>query len=119
MEFPEPLAQGRVDADRILPMRTADHKVIKIPHQIAFPTKLGLDGLREPQVEDIMEVDVTQEHTNRTALRGSLRARMHLSRFENADFPPPANEAQQPGVAHTVLHKAHHPLVVETPEEVL
>ena len=52
-------------------------------------------------------------------LRRSFRARVHLSVFQHSDFQPTADEVEDAWVPHAVLHKSPHPLVVQTPEEVL
>src|SRR5690349_6070838 len=66
-----------------------------------------------------MKVEIAQKHTDRSALRGSLFARMDRSVFQDARFQPAPDQADQARIADAVLHEAEHPFVTETPEEIL
>src|ERR1700722_19737866 len=66
-----------------------------------------------------MKVHVAQQHTNRSTLRGSLLARMNRSIFQDARFQPTPDQADQARIAYSMFDKPEHPIMIETPEEVL
>src|SRR6202022_3667232 len=56
-----------------------------------------LHNALEPKVEHVMEVEVAQKHTDRSALRGSLFARMDRSVFQDARFQPAPDQTDRRG----------------------
>ena len=66
-----------------------------------------------------MKVEIAQKHTDRSALRGSLFARMDRSVFQDARLQPAPNQADQARITDSMLDKPEDPVMTETPEEVL
>src|SRR6267142_829602 len=52
----------------------ADHKVVDVAHQSGFAPQPALHHALEPEVEHIMEIEVAQQHADRSALRCSFFA---------------------------------------------
>ena len=66
-----------------------------------------------------MKVEIAQKHTDRSALRGSLFARMDRSVFQDARFQPAPDQTDQARITDSMLDEPENPVVTETPEEVL
>src|SRR5215469_2373381 len=66
-----------------------------------------------------MEVQVAQQHADRSPLWSSLLARTDCSVFQDARFQPAPDQIDQARIADSMFHKPEHPFMVEAPEEVL
>ena len=66
-----------------------------------------------------MKVHVAQQYADRSALRSSFFARMDLSIFQNARFQPAPDQTDQARITDSMRDKSEHPIMIETPEEVL
>ena len=66
-----------------------------------------------------MEVQVAQQHADRSTLRSSLVARMHGSVFQDARLQPAPDQSDQAWITDSMFDKSEHPIVIEAPEEVL
>src|ERR1700676_2653197 len=96
-----------------------DHKVIDVAHQSGFAPQPTLDHPLEPKVENVMKVQVAQQHTDRSSLWGSLFARMDFAIFQNARLQPTPDQIDQARISDSMFNKPKHPFVIETPEEIL
>src|SRR4029453_8513702 len=66
-----------------------------------------------------MEKKFSQKHADRSALRFSFFARMHLSIFQHARFQPAPDQTDQAGSTDSMRDEAEDPFMTETPKEVL
>jgi hypothetical protein len=63
-EFIESLAQNRLNSFSVFPKLEADYKVIDIPHQISLASQSRFDLPFEPEVQNLMQIQITQQHTD-------------------------------------------------------
>src|SRR6516165_6127452 len=115
-ELFQPKAQRVLNADSIL---ETDHKVVDIAHQPGFAPQPAPHHPFEPEVEHMMQIKVAQKYADRSPLRCSLLARMDLSIFQNARFQPAPDQTDQAWITDSMRDKSEHPIMIETPEEVL
>src|ERR1700730_5283067 len=106
-------------ADGVRAILEADHKVVDIAYQSGFAPQPPLHNALEPEVQHVMKVEIAQKHADRSALRGSLFARMDRSVFQNARFQPAPDQTDQARITDAMLDKPENPVGTETPEEVL
>ena len=66
-----------------------------------------------------MEIEVAQQHADRSALRCSFFARMHLSIFQHARFQPTSDQTDQARITDSMRDETEDPIMTETPKEVL
>src|SRR5271157_5618331 len=66
-----------------------------------------------------MQIYVAQHDADRTSLRCSLLVRMNLAILQDACLQPAPDQTDHARIADAVLHEPEHPLVTETPEEIL
>jgi hypothetical protein len=116
-ELPQPKLRGRLYAKGIRSILETDHEVIDIAHQSGFAPQPALHHAFEPEVEYVVEVEIAQEHANRSTLWGSLFARMNLSIFQDARFQPTPDQTDQARIADSMLDKSDDPIVVEAPKK--
>ena len=83
--------QGDFDSDMLVLSRGAGHFDVDPP---------DLSG------EHIVRVQVAQQDADRPSLWGSLLAGMPFSVFKNARLQPSSNQADDPQISDSVLHKA-------------
>src|SRR5215475_6054646 len=73
VESRQSLPQVSVETLRVPPVLEGHHKVIGKPNQVRLPSHRPPHSLLEPEVEHIVQIDVGEDGTERTALR---RARL-------------------------------------------
>ncbi len=66
-----------------------------------------------------MQIDVAQQHADRSTLRSSLLVRINPSIFHDTRFQPAPDQADQARITYSMFNKTEHPVMVEAPEEVL
>jgi hypothetical protein len=86
---------------------------------MGFAPQPALDHALEPEVEHIMEVQVAQQHADRSTLRSSFVVRVDCSVFQDARLQPTPDQIDQTRITDSLLDKPEYPIVIETPEEVL
>src|SRR5262245_22485166 len=67
----------------------------------------------------MMQIQVAQQHADRSPLRSSLIAWVDCSIFQNACFQPAPDQIDHARITDSVFDKLEHPFVIEAPEEVL
>src|SRR5215510_8074414 len=67
----------------------------------------------------MMEIQVAQQHADRSTLRCSLFARMDCPIFQDARLQPTPDQIDQAWITDSVFDKPEHPIVIEAPKEVL
>ena len=79
-----------------------DHEIIGVPHDdcVAFGCS-GAPLLVEPQVEDIVQIDVRQNRRNNRTLRSAPKVIPPFAPFHDASIEPLDNQADNPPVADT------------------
>src|SRR5512136_1149828 len=87
----------------------ADHD--DVAAGLPFPPSL------DPEVEYVVEVEIGQQRTDRSALDGPHFAYDSLSILQHAGSQPFLDEAHDAPVPYTVLDEPHQPFVAERVEE--
>ena len=100
------LAQHVLKTKRIVPILETHHKVVDVPHQIGFTFQVWPDHPVKPQVEHIVQVQIAQQNADRPTLWGSLIVGMQFSVFEHPRLQPSSNQADDPRISDSMLHKA-------------
>ena len=72
-------------------MLTADHQIIRVPTNDDLPGCLASPPLVHPEVDDIMEEDVSQERANAGSLRRPNLHRFPSAALQNASLEPSLN----------------------------
>jgi hypothetical protein len=67
----------------------------------------------------MVEVQVAQQHADRSTLRSSRIAGVYCSIFQNARFQPAPDQIDRARITDSVLDKPEYPFVIEAPKEVL
>src|SRR5262249_506919 len=66
-----------------------------------------------------MEVQVAQQHADRSPLRSSLIVRMDCGIFQDARFQPAPDYIDQAWITDSMFYKPERPIMIEAPKEVL
>src|SRR5713101_4759288 len=109
IESREPLPQVPVEALRVPLILEARHEIIGKPNQRCLAPKPPPHLLLEPQVEDKVQIHVSQEWAERTTLRGPLLRADDDAALHDAGPEPFANQAQDDPVCNAVRHHSHQP----------
>src|SRR5215831_14795846 len=83
------------------------------------PGQPASDHALEPEVEHMVEIQVAQQHADRSPLRSSLIAWVDCSIFQNARFQPAPDQIDHARITDSVFDKPEHPFMIKAPEEVL
>ena len=84
----------------------ANDEVIGVTNDDSVPRSLsGAPLLLEPEVEDIVQVNVGEDGRNHRALRGPLQVVLPLVVFHDAGVQPLGNQPEYPCVPDSVLEK--------------
>src|SRR5687767_11387565 len=68
-KFAQPLAQDPLHPLGVFSVLEAHYKVIDIPYQVRLASKARFDDPLEPQVQNLMQIQITEQHADRAALR--------------------------------------------------
>jgi hypothetical protein len=93
------------------------HKVVGVPEQIRFAPTLSSNPALEPDIQDIMEVDIGQERGNNRSLRRTLLARLRQPVFHDAGLEHADDQAKDSPVLYPLLEKLQQPFVIHVIEE--
>ena len=115
----QPTTQSVLYAQSVRPILETDHEVVDVAHQSGFAPQPDLHHALEPEVENIMKIQVAQQHTDRAALWCSHLARMDCSIFQDARLQPTPDQIDQAQITDSMCDEPEHPIVIEAPEEVL
>jgi hypothetical protein len=110
----EPLAQFRQKPLCFMAMLEARDEVIGETHKDPFPARLLLSPSLNPEVENIMEIDVRQQRAHTTALNRSYLALHSPALFQHACLKPFLDQAHDAPVGYAVLDKLHQPSLIES-----
>src|SRR5215472_15558295 len=103
----EPLAQFRQKLLCFLTVLESGNEVIGKTHKDDVPVRLLLSPSLDPEVENIVEIDVRQQRANTTALNSPAL-------FQHACLKPFLDQAHDAPVSYAVLDKLHQPSVIES-----
>src|SRR5262245_53801607 len=112
----EPLkahAQLAVEGFRIPLVLEARHKVIREPRQVRLPLTQRPELLLEPEVQDKVQVDISQDGADRTPLGRPFRRAHDDPTLHHASPQPFAYQAQDDGIGNAVGHHLSQPLMVD------
>ncbi len=70
-EPPQSMTQSSVEAKGVRAILEAHHKVVDVSHQAGFAPQSRLDHPLEPQIEHMMQIQITQQDADRPALWSS------------------------------------------------
>src|ERR1700740_959892 len=115
-KLPQSLAQYLLDSKGIRAILETQHKVVDVSHQIGLAPQPGLDHTLKPQIEHVVQIQITQQNADSTTLWGSFFARMEFFVFQNVGFQPASDQADQTRVSYSVLDKAEHAFMTQAPE---
>ena len=98
--------------------------VLKAHHEVISPTDnyyvafgFCLSPVLHPEVEHIVQIDVSQQRRGTAALRRSFFTARPLALFQHARVQPFTNEPQDALVSYSMLDELNQPFVVQTIEE--
>jgi len=97
----------------LMPMLEADDGVVRIAHDDHPAGDASLPPPVDPQIVDVVEVDVRQQRADDSALRRPLLRFDQLAFFENPCCQPLADQSYDPAIADTVLDKTDQPLLAD------
>jgi hypothetical protein len=113
-ELGESLAQFRQKPFCILTMLKSRNKVIRKADEDALPARLLPSPLLDPEVENIVEVDVRQQRADTPALNRSYLTVYSFALFQHARPEPFLDQAHDAPVGNAVLDKLHQPFLIES-----
>ena len=110
MQFERELAHPLPEVvEKLLRIRLAlatNDEIIAVAHDDGVPRGLsGAPFLLEPEVEDIVQVNIGEDGRNHRALRSPLQVVLPLGAFHDAGVQPLGNQPQYPFVPDSVLEK--------------
>ena len=105
-EFLQASAQNVLESNSILSILETHHKVIDVAHQIRLSPQSGFDGVLEPKVKRVVQIQVAQQNADRAALWRSLLVRMKLILFQYSRFEPSSYQADHSRIPDSMFHKA-------------
>ena len=94
----------------------SDHEIIGVTHDDGVTDRSGAPFLLEPQVEDVVQVDVRQNRRDNRALRGAPQVIPPFALFHDAGIEPLDNQPNDPPVADSVFQEPDEPVPVNTVE---
>src|SRR5262249_52135882 len=110
----KPLAQFRQKPLCFMAMLEARDKVIGETHKDYFPTRLLLSPSLNPEVENIMDIDVRQQRADTTALNRPYLTLHSPALFQHACLKPFLDQAHDAPVGYAVLDKLYQPSLIES-----
>ena len=113
-ELGESLAQFRQKPFCILTMLKSRNKVIRKADEDALPAGLLPSPLLDPEVENIVEVDVRQQRADTPALNRSYLTVYSFALFQHARPEPFLDQAHDAPVGYAVLDELHQPFLIES-----
>jgi hypothetical protein len=116
-ESREPFAQRPEEALGLLTMLEAHDKVISEPHHDDRAARVPLPPSLDPEVEDIVEIDIGQQRADAPALHRTDLTASSLAVLQHAGAQPFLDETHDASVGHTVLDEADEPVVVQRIEK--
>ena len=117
-ELAHPLPEVVEKLFRIRLALAANDEVIGVTYDDSVPRSLsGAPLLLEPEVEDIVQVNVGEDGRNHRALRGPLQVVLPLVVFHDAGVQPLGNQPEYPFVPDSVLEKPQQVVSREPVEE--
>src|SRR4029077_21248110 len=114
---PEPresFAQFRTKLLCFISMLEPRHEVIGKADEDYLPARLLLSPSLDPEVENIVEIDIRQQRADTPTLNCSYLAVYSLALFQHAGFEPFLDQAHDAPVGYAVLDKLHEPFLIES-----
>src|SRR5438128_3714919 len=113
----QPLAQGRQKPLGIGPVLNAGDEVVGISHDDDVPLGVTVSPLPRPEIEGVMQVDVSKQRRDHRTLRRPHRCRRYLPLLHHPDLQPFADQPHHAPVTDPVLDKADQPIMAYRVEE--
>src|SRR5215510_10962783 len=115
--FLESLKDDPVHSLSVAPQLEAHDKIIGISNQKGFASQDRLDHFLPPQVQHLMQVDVTEQWTDHSSLRCALVGIVHLSFLHNPSIKPFAYQPEDDSILYPVLKNFPQAPVVQCVEK--
>src|SRR5262249_36000501 len=116
-DLPQPLPKLCKEAIGIGSILETQHKIIGVSN--------NHDGARchflapgfDPQIEDVMQIDIREQRRCHCALRSTYLGFRPLAIFRHSRLQPFLDQAKNAAIGHPVLDKLHRPFVAHVVEE--
>jgi len=119
-ELRQAWSQGVVESLRLNFILEGADEVVGVADQAGFAATLGPDDFVKPEIERIVQVDVSQDRRDDAPLRGTRRGVQHLAvRVQHACFQPLGDQMQQGLVVYAFRQHLEQPVVIQVIEEPL
>src|SRR5829696_1957801 len=116
-ELGEALCQFMMKLLSVLLVLKAHHEVISPAHHYHRAFGLCLTPVLHPEVEHVVQIEVSQQRRGTAALWRSFFAAPPLSFFQHARVQPFADESHHAPVSYAVLDELYQPFMVQLIEE--
>jgi hypothetical protein len=104
-ELRKPAAKVRPEPLRVITVLEAHHGVVGETHDHDISVRVPTPPLMNPQVEDVMRVDVAEQRRSRSPLRNALLERRPRPLLDDPRAEPFLDQAQNPLVRDPVLNE--------------
>src|SRR5450759_2247112 len=116
-ELSQPIPKVIQKSLRFRPALKASDQIVSIPDDNYVALGHFLSPRFDPQVKDIVQIDIRQQRRNHRALRSTYRHLRPLALLRNTRPQPFANQANDSGIAHAVLDEFHGPFLAHLVKE--
>src|SRR5450759_2182058 len=116
-ELRQPIPKVIQKSLRLRPALEAGDQIVSIPDDNYIALCHFLSPRFDPQVKDIVQIDIRQQRRNHRALRSTYPHLRPLALLRNTRRQPFANQADDTGIAHAVLDKFHDPFLAHLVKE--
>src|SRR5258706_2808457 len=117
-ELRQPLAKLGQEPPRILLIFEPDDEVVRKPHRNDLPVRVLTPPPVDPQVVDIVQVNVRQERGHRCPLWRTFLTRCPLPVLDDPRSQPLPDQPQDPLVRDPVLQEPSQPNMIKLAEKV-
>src|SRR5690242_12061432 len=118
VELREPLSKIDKKPLRISLMLKTHHEIVSETHDDHITMRIPTSPPVSPQVEDIVQVHVSQQRRRRSTLRCSLHSLRPVPILDNSCSQPLTDETQNSLIGDPVLKKPLQPTVIKLAEKV-
>src|SRR6266567_498664 len=116
-ELPESLGKFHSKLLGIRFVLESDHDVVRVPHDDDIAVRLLSTPCLDPQIKNVMEIDVRQQRRCTAALRSPFLHTDSFSILQHARVQPFLDEPHHAPVRDAMLDELHQPLVRNRIEE--
>src|SRR5262249_42331697 len=114
----QPLTKLNLEPPRIILVFEPDNKVVSETHDDDLATRVARAPPLNPQVQDIVQVDIRQQRRYRRPLRRAFLIRSPFPVLNDSRSQPLTNQPQDPPVRDPMLEKLPQPRMIKLTEKV-